>query len=128
MNRKKYKRGDSPKLQKQVLQYAEQEYKLFKYRMLSNPPKKVYDRCVKIRFYECLHEYFQYKDMTDGNFLEKIANEETVYSTLWETYLKYEYLGVETWEDIEELLQVYISEGQINDGEEKAAGYPKECW
>jgi len=114
MNRKKYKRKDPPEMQKKVLHHAEQEYRFFKYKMLSNSPKKVYERCVKIRFYECLHEYFQYKDILD-DFLEKIANEGTVYGTLWTIYLKYEYLGVGTWEDIEELLQVYISEGQLND-------------
>ena len=29
---------------------------------------------------------------------------------LWGIYLKYEYLGMDTWEEIEEILAVYVRE------------------
>ncbi len=86
------------------------EHALFKYQMLSNPVRTVYDSCNKIRFYECMMEYFQYKESISRAFVNSSENSVYPLAELYEIYLKHEYLHVGTWKGIEEILNVFVVE------------------
>ena len=86
------------------------EHALFKYQMLSNPVRTVYDSCNKIRFYECMMEYFQYKENISREFINSSENSVYPLAELYEIYLKHEYLDVATWKGIEEVLNVFVAE------------------
>lgn len=86
------------------------EHALFKYQMLSNPARTVYDSCNKIRFYECMMEYFQYKEKVSREIVNASENSEYPLAEMYEIYLKYEYLDVGTWKGIEEILNVFVEE------------------
>lgn len=103
----RYKRKDCKDSYRNFMYQMEQEYHLFKYKMLSRTPREIYERCTKIYFYECLHEYLLYKEDINAEFLEKASKRTSVYRELWELYQKYEHLEVGTWEQIEEMLKFY---------------------
>lgn len=112
----RYKRKDSKDSEQILMERMEQEYQLFRYKMLSRTVKEVYEDCAKIHFYECLHEYFLYQENIQEEFLEKAAKRKGIYQELWNLYLKYEHLEVSTWEQIEGMLKFYCYQEK---GEEK---------
>ena len=75
--------------------------------MLASTAEAVYDACNRIWFYECIYEYFQYAENIEEKFVEACLEEENAIATLWELYVRYEYLKVGTWEDVEEILAVF---------------------
>ncbi len=113
MERKKQRRDRRTDREREVLWRMEREYELFRCQMLSKGAEKVYDRCTEIYFYECLHEYFLYKEEISTEFLETVSKEPEIYRVLWEMYLKYEYLEVGTWENVDEMLRVYCKENSL---------------
>ena len=102
-----YKRGEISQRKKEMLAKLEVEHKLFKYRMLSGDNKSIYDACNKIRVYECLYEYFLWKEDINTEYIQLLSGNDSVLQTLYDIYLKYEYLDVGTWLAIDELLEVY---------------------
>lgn len=90
------------------LNLIKKEYAVFRYTMLTNCPKSIYDSCVIIRFYECIHEYFLYNTSIDVRIIDAFSGNEDIINTLYHFYLKHEDLDVGTWEDIDELLLMYI--------------------
>lgn len=87
----------------------ESEYDYFKYRMLASSRNEIYNQCNKIRFVECLREYVIYNREISGRYIEALlACRGNVYEELYAVYLKNESTKVGTWDDIEELLNVYI--------------------
>lgn len=103
----RYKRKDSKDKEQALMEQMEQEYQLFRYQMLSRTKKEIYESCAKIHFYECCHEYFLYQEDIVAEFFEIAVQRKGIYQELWNLYLKYEYLEVDTWEQIEEMLKLY---------------------
>ena len=104
------KRRDCTQKEQNLRRKIDTEYSLFKYKMLSASTREIYEKCKQIYFYECHYEYFQYcEEVTDSIFSVSVGKDH-VLQELWEVYLKYEYLGVENWKGIEELLNVYTVE------------------
>ena len=101
------KRCEHSEKEKSLQRKIRNEHALFKYQMLSNPVRTVYDSCNKIRFYECMMEYFQYKEAINKEFINSSQNSVYPLAELYEIYLKYEYLHVDTWKGIEEILDVF---------------------
>lgn len=101
------KRGDRPEKEKEMLQKIRTEYELFYYKTLSRTPQEIYHACKRICFFECVYEYFQYKEEISEDFINATGQRDRILEELWEIYLKHEYLGMDTWEEIEELLEVY---------------------
>ena len=87
-----------------LLDRLTQEHDLFYYKMLSSPPKVIYESCGKIRFYDSVYEYFQYKEELDPEYVEACLKETHILEGLYNLYLKHENLRVATWDDIEEML------------------------
>lgn len=104
------KRIDHSEREKEMLKKVGAEYELFRYKMLSKSVQEVYNACRCISFYECVYEYFQYFEKISTDFVNAANHSEAVLAELWEIYLKYEYLRIENWEEIEELLNVYVME------------------
>ncbi|MDY3853932.1 MAG: hypothetical protein SO170_03055 [Butyribacter sp.] len=98
--------------EQRFLQKIQTEHSLFKFKMLSGTNREVYDSCNIIRFYETVYEYFIYKESLNQSMVEIGLQEDGVLDGLYQTYLKYEWLQIETWEDIEELLKVYVNKYQ----------------
>ena len=68
---------------------------------------EIYDACRKICFFECIHEYFQYSREISREFLDAAVLDDSILEGLWAVYQKYEYLGIDTWEQVEEILEKY---------------------
>lgn len=85
----------------------ETEHKLFYYRMLAATPREIYDNCSMIRFYECIYEYFIYKENIKEEYM-LIAKEDNIIEKLYDVYLKYEHLCCDSWSDIDSILAIYI--------------------
>lgn len=88
------------------------EYEYFKFTMLSNNKRKIYDNCNVIRFYECLYEYFEFNEDIDERFYDVVSQKyiNTDYSVIediYYLYLKYENLKIGRWNDIDELIEIY---------------------
>lgn len=80
------------------------EHELFYYKMLSRPPKEIYESCSIIRFYDTVWEYFQYKEELEQEHIDACLKENGILQALYDIYLQKEHLRIDTWEDIEELL------------------------
>ena len=66
------------------------------------------NRCCKMRFYDCLKEYFQYNDDISKNVFDFLLDKKNIIHTLWELYLKYEQFDCSTWEQIDEMLEYWM--------------------
>ena len=117
MKPERYKRREYSDRKTLLLYHIEQEYQLFKIRMLSQTPDEIYNRCNEIYFYECLHEYFVYHEDLNPEFWKAAFMEAGILEVLWKMYLKLEYLEFNTWEQIEYLLEEYLC--QVKGGKDK---------
>ena len=93
---------------KKLLKKIQQEYVIFKYKMLSGNRKEIYDSSNQIIFYECLHEYFLYYEEISESFIEVTKDMDNILERLYVLYLKYEHLQVYTWDNINELIMDYV--------------------
>lgn len=100
------KRGVFSNNKRKLLVKVEAEHELFKYKMLVSPVKDVYERCNEIRFYECVYEYFRYCESITEEYMKACLKESEIIAALWRTYIENEYLKIDTWEDIEDLMLV----------------------
>lgn len=100
------KRGVFSNNKRKLLLKVEAEHELFKYKMLASPVKDVYERCNEIRFYECVYEYFRYCENITEEYMKACLKESEIIAALWRTYIENEYLKIDTWEDIEDLILV----------------------
>lgn len=100
------KRGVFSNNKRKLLLKVEAEHELFKYKMLASPIKDVYERCNEIRFYECVYEYFRYCESITEEYMKACLKESEIMPALWRTYIENEYLKIDTWEDIEDLILV----------------------
>lgn len=101
------KRRERSEKERKMLEKAGAEYSRFRCRMLSRPAGEIYDACRKICFFECIHEYFQYSREISREFLDAAILDDSILEGLWAVYQKYEYLGIGTWEQVEEILEKY---------------------
>lgn len=104
------KRYENPETEKEMLDKIMTEHELFMYRTLSGTAHEIYDSCKRICFYESLNEYFLYNEQISKEFVNVSARSSRIIKELWDIYLKYEYLRVDTWEEIDCLLQIYVEE------------------
>ncbi len=109
MERPVHKRQEYSETERKLLKAVETEYRLFKYKMLSGTRNEIYDSCNVIRFYECLWEYFLYSGNIGPEFVRRVKIRDDLLSQLYGYYLKTEYLSIETWSGIEELLRCYAA-------------------
>ena len=101
------KRKNCSEQEEALLCRIEQEHDLFYYRMISESPKVVYEKCGIIKFYECIFEYFLYCENIKPEIIETCLQEDNVLSSLYELYLKHESLRADTWSEIETLLDEF---------------------
>lgn len=88
----------------------QREYRQFQHRVLKLKKKDIMDMCVKIRFYHCIREYFQYNSVIPEDiFLFLLPKKDIIYS-MWELYLKYEALDCSTWRQVEMILEYWMQE------------------
>ena len=94
----------------ELIQRIKAEHDLFYYRMLSSPPKTIYDECSKIRFCEVIYEYFLYCENIPTKYVQSCLLEGEILPALYGLYLKYEELVVDTWVDVENLIERHLEE------------------
>ena len=92
----------------ELIKQIENEFLLFKCSMLSKSNAEIFDSCNIIHFYHCIYEYFMYVEELKDEYLYKCLENDSVIAVLYELHLKYEYLKCDSWENIEELLNVWI--------------------
>ncbi len=76
--------------------------------MLSKSNTEIYDKCDIIRFYHCIYEYFIYSSDIDKTHISSCLKCDDIIGSLYQIYNTYEYLKCERWEDIEEILDVFV--------------------
>lgn len=103
------KRGLFSEKEIRLIHSIEQEFELFKYRTLSRSRKKIFEDCCEIRFYSCIYEYFLYVEEIADDHIEACLKCKNAIAELYDLYLKCEYLQCDRWNDIEELLDVFVS-------------------
>lgn len=103
------KRGLFPEKEIQLVHHIEKEFELFKYQMLSKSRKKIFEASCEIQFYSCIYEYFLYAEDIADNYIKACLKCDNAIAELYDLYLKYEYLRCSRWDDIEELLEVFVS-------------------
>ena len=102
------KRCNRQSQEEELIRRLETEHDLFYYRMISESSRAVYEKCAKIRFYEIIYEYFLYCENIENKHIEACLLAEQILSELYDIYLKYEDLRVDTWEDVKDLLDRYM--------------------
>lgn len=102
------KRGIFPDNVVRLVRKVEQEFELFRFKMLSKSREEIFESCNIIRFYSCMCEYFLYKEELEESHIKACLKCGNVIDTLYHLYMKYEYLRYSRWEDIEELLDVLV--------------------
>ena len=89
----------------------EYEHAYFKYRILSKGRSEIYDACNQIRVTECVYEYVIYNDNLKMKYIDALFRcDGNILDELYGMYLQNEFTEVGTWKDIEEFLNVVISE------------------
>lgn len=104
------KRGQLSEKETQLVRRAENEFGLFRYKMLSKSRKKIFEKCGKIQFYCCIYEYFMYADDIDKEHIEACLKYERPIAELYRVYQEYEYLQYGSRDEIEEMLNVLVRE------------------
>lgn len=108
----KQKGQDDAYKKKAVYEALSHEHGFFKNRILSGSKKSIYNSCGEIVFYESVYEYFKYNEDIEGRIWTVLYNEvrngNSITDELYRIYLKNEHLQVNTWDDIRELVEVYI--------------------
>lgn len=104
------KRGVFSEGLEKLTKAAEREFELFQYKTLSKSRKKIFEACSRIAFYSCIYEYFLYAEEISEKHIRVCLNCGEIIASLYQIYLKYEYLQYSRWEDIEEILDVLARE------------------
>ena len=84
------------------------EYNKFQYHILRLKKEEIIKRCCKIRFYDCIKEYFQYNGDISEDVFEFLGAKKDIIHCFWELYLKHEHLDCSTWEDIDEMIAFWM--------------------
>lgn len=101
---------DYLQIKQEFMYNIQSEYNLFKSTMLLKTPEEIYDNCNTIRFYECIYEYFQYNENIDGEFIKHMYHKKNIISAMQHIYYKNEYLTIDTWEGIDEVISYMMDE------------------
>ncbi len=104
------KRGQFSDKETRLVRKVENEFELFRYKMLSKSRKKIFERCSEIRFYSCVYEYFIYAEDIAEPHIKACLKCGDIIAELYGLYLEWEHLRYSRWEDIEELLNVLVRE------------------
>ena len=112
------KRGEFSDKEIKLMHKIEKEFELFKYRTLAKSRKKIFEGCCEIRFYSCVYEYFLYADDIEKDHIKACLECENAIAELYNLYLKCEYLRCGRWDDIEELLNVFVARREDRKGVE----------
>jgi len=104
------KRGQFSDKETRLVRKVENEFELFRYKMLSKSRKKIFEGCSKIRFYSCVYKYFIYAEDIAEPHINACLKCGDIIAELYSLYLKWEHLRCSRWEDIEELLNVLVRE------------------
>lgn len=101
---------DYLQIKQEFMYNIQSEYNLFKSTMLLKTPAEIYDSCNTIHFYECIYEYFQYNENIDREFIKHMYHRKNIISEIQRIYYKSEYLTIDTWEGIDEIISYMMDE------------------
>lgn len=73
--------------------------------MLTKSNEELWDNSGKIHFYINIYDYFN-NGQIQQKHLNAVINLPSPIYCLWELYLKYEFLKYDSWENIEEIIDV----------------------
>lgn len=94
---------------------VDKEYNQFKLEMLSKTPHEIYDNCKIILFYENIYEYCIYNETISEEYAKLIEERTGIINDLYHLYLKYEFLGINNWSEIDDLIEIYMQGGGRDD-------------
>jgi len=80
-----------------------------------------WNACRKIQFYSIVKEYFEFNETIPEGYLALVIKEKRPILAMWETYLKDMRLQCNTWEDIDELLEIMLLGWRLPVAEKEAA-------
>ena len=90
---------------------TEKEYRRFHHKMMNQSKTALWDGCHKVLFYSTIKEYFEYQKEIPEKYLKVLLSYSHPIEMMWEIYLKYEEISIETWDGIEDLLEAVVKIG-----------------
>ena len=82
------------------------EYEAYKKDVIRcNNPEIIWDLCIRIAFFSCVAEYFEFNEAIPEPFLQVVEKSVHPIYAMWTEYLKNEELQYARWEDIEMILK-----------------------
>lgn len=103
-----HKNNEYRQKEKKFMDNIRNEYSIFKSSMLLKEPREIYNSCNLIYFYECMYEYFQYNENVNSRFINLIYDTKNIISELKYIYDKMEYLTINTWSGIDNVINCYM--------------------
>ncbi len=99
---------------KTVNRAVRRDFCRFRASMYRKSQPEVWEASDRIHFYCCVFEYFQYNNQIPVKYYALLCSCRRPIYTLWETYLRYEYLSYLTWEDIDDIMEMLLESRQIS--------------
>lgn len=84
-----------------------QEYDDYIEELMKKSKKEIIEECYKTFFYRAIKDYFESTDIAlkDTIFTNSLKKNKITISLLWDCYLKYDWVSVNTFADIIEFLE-----------------------
>lgn len=109
MDTEKYRR-----LWKKAQTRIKRSFLRFKRKMLVKSQKEeIWDSCMKVHFYLCMNEYFEYNEGIPETYLQLAVAEPELLEKVWRLYLREEHLDYRTWKGIDELLEALLERWRL---------------
>jgi hypothetical protein len=89
------------------------EHEAFKRDMLGKTKEQVYNEHYSINFYTAMSDFFENAELDDDTYEALLKSIEDggcdgVLDGLWERFIKWEYVSINTYESIEEFIAEYV--------------------
>lgn len=91
-----------------VRKRVRKEFNKFKISLLKKSKEQIIDNCNKIRFFCCIKEFFIYNEQISESTWKFLVDKDNIIHQMWNLYLKYEELEVDSWSNIEEIFAVWM--------------------
>ena len=102
------------KLRRKAKRNIKREYNNFqKFNLKYASKKEIWDISHKVFFMSCCLEYFTLNKAIPKLYLELAIVDPALLQTMWSVYLKHEDISCETWDELERILELVVSEWKM---------------
>ena len=88
-------------------------YRFRKFNLKYASKKEIWDISLKVYFMSCCLEYFTLNKAIPKLYLELAVLDPALLQTMWGVYLKHDDIGCETWPELEQILDLVVSQWKL---------------